>query len=84
MHEEFTKPQRKDQKYSVFLPKNLFYPKPDREEEPHPWEGMNPNVMDSLIFDSMFESGNLDMVVKKAENEYDMYMRVDTNTRGHH
>ena len=41
-----------------------------------------------LIFDSFFESGNLDMVIreKRIPNtmEYDMYMRVDTNTRGHH
>lgn len=38
----------------------------------------------TLKFDSMFESGNLDMVVRRDEYEYDLYMRVDTNTRGHH
>jgi len=38
----------------------------------------------SLKFDSKFESGNLDMVVKRDDYEYDLYMRVDTNTRGHH
>lgn len=32
----------------------------------------------------MFESGNLDQVYKIKEFEYDLYMRVDTNTRGHH
>lgn len=37
-----------------------------------------------LIFDSSFESGNLDRVYKVKEFEYDMYMRVDTNTSGHH
>jgi hypothetical protein len=37
-----------------------------------------------LIFDSNFESGNLDMAIKVGEKEYDLYMRVDTNTRGHH
>lgn len=37
-----------------------------------------------LTFDSNFESGNLDYVVKRGQFEYDLYMRVDTNTRGHH
>ena len=36
-----------------------------------------------LEFDSFFESGNLDMVVKVSEAEYDLYMRVDSNTQGH-
>ena len=35
-------------------------------------------------FDSAFESGNLDMAIKVKENEYDLYMRVDSNTKGHH
>jgi hypothetical protein len=42
------------------------------------------DLTNELIFDSDFESGNLDMVIKTAEKEYDLYMRVDTNTRGHH
>jgi len=41
-----------------------------------------------LTFDSFFESGNLDMAIRNKnrgdEIEYDLYMRVDTNTRGHH
>lgn len=37
-----------------------------------------------LVFDSNFESGNLDMVTKPKQWEYDLYMRVDSNTRGHH
>ena len=48
---------------------------------------MNPAISDinrELIFDSNFESGNLDMAIKRKEFEYDLYMRVDTNTRGHH
>jgi len=36
------------------------------------------------IFDSSFESGNLDMVVQVGPREFDLYMRVDANTRGHH
>ena len=39
---------------------------------------------DELRFDSSFESGNLDSVYKVKPWEYDLYMRVDTNTRGHH
>lgn len=48
---------------------------------------MNPKYNinnEELRFDSNFESGNLDMVLKIKECEYDLYMRVDTNTKGHH
>ena len=50
---------------------------------------MNPLLSESymeqeLVFDSNFESGNLDMVIKKKDLEYDIYMRVDTNIKGHH
>lgn len=51
---------------------------------------MNPEIIDRcengeiLSFDSMFESGNLDRVVMVSPHEYDLYMRPDTNTRGHH
>eukprot|EP00826_Nyctotherus_ovalis_P023166 TRINITY_DN17824_c0_g1_i1.p1 TRINITY_DN17824_c0_g1~~TRINITY_DN17824_c0_g1_i1.p1 ORF type:complete len:260 (+),score=31.51 TRINITY_DN17824_c0_g1_i1:71-850(+) len=34
-------------------------------------------------FDSCFEGGNLDAVVKVGEDEFDLYMRVDANTKGH-
>jgi hypothetical protein len=49
------------------------------------FKGMNPTIKagSELIFDSNFESGNLDTVVKIGENEYDLFMRIDTNTRGH-
>ena len=36
-----------------------------------------------LIFDSCFEGGNLDLVIKTNINEYDLFMRSDSNTRGH-
>lgn len=36
-----------------------------------------------LYFDSQFECGNLDKVVKVKENEYDLYIRADSNTFGH-
>jgi hypothetical protein len=34
-------------------------------------------------FDSSFESGNLDMAIRVKKNEYDLFLRSDTNTRGH-
>lgn len=39
----------------------------------------------ALVFDSMFESGNLLQAEKSPnlENTYNLYMQVDTNTRGH-
>lgn len=50
-----------------------------------PFLGQNPKFPDenNLIFDSQFESGNLDAVIKINDNEYDCFMRVDSNTRGH-
>lgn len=49
------------------------------------FRGMNPTIREGaeLAFDSNFESGNLDAVIKVADNEYDLYLRIDTNTRGH-
>jgi hypothetical protein len=46
---------------------------------------MNPTIKASeeVIFDGNFESGNLDTVIKVNELEYDVFMRVDSNTRGH-
>lgn len=38
----------------------------------------------ALIFDSNFECGNLDIAIQISNFEYDLYMRVDSNTRGHH
>ena len=37
-----------------------------------------------LYFDSDFESGNLDMVIKTfPSNNYDIFLRPDTNTTGY-
>ena len=38
---------------------------------------------DILIFDSIFESGNLLQAEYVSATEYQLYMQVDTNTRGH-
>lgn len=35
------------------------------------------------MFDSNFQSGNLDFVTRIKENEYDCFLRSDTNTKGH-
>ena len=48
--------------------------------------GMNPKAsQDEVIFDSKFESGNLDLVIKSSEKEnyYNWFMRADSNSGGH-
>lgn len=37
----------------------------------------------SLQFDSVFESGNLALAIKKSETEYDCLCQNDINTNGH-
>lgn len=55
-----------------------------RAEEYRLFKGMNPTASrDELHFDSDFECGNLDLAVRVGEEEYDLFMRVDSNTRGH-
>ena len=36
-----------------------------------------------LLFDSKFECGNLGLALKKSDNEYDLFMQNDINTKGH-
>ncbi len=49
-----------------------------------PFQGANPSLHDlPLAFSSDFESGNLDAAVRLSEFEYDLFLRVDSNTRGH-
>ena len=38
---------------------------------------------DVLLFDSLFESGNLLQADRVTRTEYRLYMQVDTNTKGH-
>ena len=68
------------------------------EEGDREFEGMNPQILNSdhhspdpdlfrtpsLHFNSHYECGNLDVAVQIRDAEYDLYMRVDSNTRGHH
>lgn len=45
---------------------------------------MNPTFKkDDLRFDSDFECGNLDLAIYINPVEYDLVMRVDSNTKGH-
>lgn len=53
------------------------------KQDSRDFEGMGPYTTEDLTFDSCFESGNLDRVVKIKADEYDLYMRTDANTRGH-
>jgi hypothetical protein len=45
--------------------------------------GNNPDCCDDLNFDSLFESGNLDCAVLVGPLEYDLFIQVDSNTKGH-
>lgn len=45
---------------------------------------MNPYLGEGeWVFNSLFESGNLDCAIKIAECEFDLFLRVDANTKGH-
>lgn len=48
-----------------------------------PFHGMNPKIKCPVIFESRFESGNLDYVIRTKTNEYDLFLRIDSNTSGH-
>ena len=39
---------------------------------------------ENFEFNSCFESGNLDLVKKEGQNEYNLYIRTDSNTKGDH
>ena len=69
---------------------------PKEADDPDDFVGMNPecerlNRLEHpdkefrfLKFDSDFESGNLDMVIKSHKtNSYDVFLRPDTNTTGY-
>ena len=75
------------QSYTFKFPMKTPYMLPHSFDDLPPFQGMNPKMEgldEELKFDSSFESGNLDMVIKTKPTTYDLYMRVDTNTRGHH
>lgn len=88
MHEKYSSPETYNIKFSPFLiakhelfckltANNSINPK-------RPFMGMKEGVKDEcLIFDSIFEHGNLDTVIRRAYNEYDLFIRTDSNTKGH-
>lgn len=43
----------------------------------------NLTAQSSVEFDSEFENGNLDLVFKVSNSEYNLFTRCDTNSRGH-
>jgi len=45
--------------------------------------GNNPDCCDGVSFDSVYEAGNLDCAVRVGPNEYDLFLQVDSNTKGH-
>jgi cytosolic carboxypeptidase protein 2/3 len=71
---------------------NYIYKSPAIPETEQDQKSANKNVIngmkleycDEIEFDSYFECGNLDKVLKIDKNEYDLYMRSDTNTYGNY
>ncbi len=88
LHERFSSPETYNMKISPFLQAKLsVFNKLQGNSPlnpPRPFLGMKPGVAsDCLVFDSIFEQGNLDVAVRKSANEYDLFGRVDSNTKGH-
>jgi hypothetical protein len=90
LHEKFCGGNSKYPFYQFHLCKSTFLSNFIRKYYPdynfsnkRPFLGMNPSLKDRLlVFDSDYEGGNLDAVIKKHK-DYELYIRVDSNTRGH-
>ena len=52
-------------------------------KDTRPFVGMC-DGLNTVLFEATFESGNLDQVYKVSDTEFDLYMRADSNTLGHH
>ena len=50
------------------------------KSEEIPYSSIGPHC---LLFDSFFESGNLEKAEYVGPTEYNLYLNVDTNTKGH-
>jgi len=88
VHEKFSSPETYTFRLSHLLASRHAYIQKNMsnssENMPRPFFGMKKDVAeDCLVFNSTFEGGNLDTVIRKYTNEYDLFLRVDTNTRGH-
>lgn len=82
-HEDFSSPKT----YTYYINptvKQVFkvIKKTSAKRDCRPFVNMKPDIEESLKFDSKFESGNLDKVCKVKEDEYDLYIRNDSNTYG--
>lgn len=87
MHRQF-KARDPDYDYSFDSPLTSAYDfiskKMNKVPDPRPFLGMSPDCpSDCLRFDSFFECGNLDRAVLVKADEYDLYVRPDSNTGGH-
>ena len=84
LHESFSNPST----YSFTINPTVRHAftvirKKTQKNDTRPFVGMKPDLEgENLIFDSNFESGNLDKVSKAKEDEYDLYIRTDSNTYG--
>lgn len=54
-----------------------------KDQPSRAFTGMNPRYQGPTLFDSVFEGGNLDAAIEVAPHEFDLFMRVDSNTKGH-
>lgn len=93
MHKRYARKKLPDGtfSYNFKIPLRMGDAQSKRKEKQREFIGMNPKLgslienFDSkkeLIFNSDFESGNLDLVYKVKPFEYNCFMRVDTNTKG--
>ncbi len=48
-----------------------------------PFLGMDYEFSKNIQFNSIFEGGNIDVVIQITQSEFDLYMKVDSNSRGH-
>jgi len=85
-HEKFSSPETYTFRLShllstrhTYLMKHMFNENPER-----PFVGMKKDVSeDCLTFNSIFEGGNLDTVIRTGYDAYDLFIRTDSNTKGH-
>lgn len=94
VHENFSGegkyPFKFDSLYRNFNPQmqpffKMFYYRYEATQKPpffknNPQLKSNPNI---LQFNSSYESGNLDCAIAVTDYEYDLFLRVDSNTKGH-
>lgn len=55
-------------------------PKNTDQDKKLSYSGIGPHC---LLFDSFFECGNLERAEYVSSHEYNLYLNVDTNTKGH-